>query len=140
MSAPFRTTCRVEFRDTDAAGIAHFSVYFTYMEEAEHELWRSLGLSVKHTADGEIISWPRVSAHCDYHGPLRFEDVVDIEVVIEQLGEKSVTFGFHLGSGSRRVATGRVTAVCCRFPQDAPPQSIAIPEDIREKLQPLVTT
>ena len=27
----FTTTRRVEFRDTDAAGIMHFSVFFLYM-------------------------------------------------------------------------------------------------------------
>ena len=46
MPQSFRTSRRVEFRDTDAAGIVHFSVFFTWMEAAEHELLRSLGLSV----------------------------------------------------------------------------------------------
>src|SRR3984893_8862096 len=46
MSEPYRTTRRVEFRDTDAAGIAHFSAFFFYMESVEHEFLRSLGLSV----------------------------------------------------------------------------------------------
>ena len=53
---------RVEFRDTDAAGLAHFSTYFTFMEEAEHEFLRRRGLSVlMHDADGPL-SWPRVAA------------------------------------------------------------------------------
>ena len=37
----FRTTRRVEFRDTDAAGIVHFSAFFFYMESVEHEFLRS---------------------------------------------------------------------------------------------------
>ncbi len=43
---PFRTTRRVEFRDTDMAGIMHFSAFFTTLESVEHEFLRSLGLSV----------------------------------------------------------------------------------------------
>ena len=135
MSAPFRTTRRVEFRDTDAAGIAHFSVFFTYMEEAEHQLWRHLGLSVKHSDGGDVISWPRVSAQCDYKSPAKFEDEVSIEVRVEKIGSKSVTFAFDISCAGREVAVGTLTAVCCHIARDAPPQPIDIPEAIRQKLE-----
>ncbi len=49
MSEAYRTTRRVEFRDTDAAGIVHFSAFFFYMESVEHEFLRQLGLSVHAT-------------------------------------------------------------------------------------------
>ena len=38
MSSPFVTTRRVEFCQTDAAGIMHFAAFFELMEQAEHEL------------------------------------------------------------------------------------------------------
>ena len=63
MNTPMTCSRRVEFRDTDAAGIMHFSTYFTYMEEAEHELFRQLGTTVMQKVDDETtISWPRVAA------------------------------------------------------------------------------
>ena len=78
----FQTQRRVEFRDTDAAGIMHFSAFFVYMEQAEHELLRSLGLSVvAHDDEGEI-SWPRISATCDFRNPARFEDLLDIALTM----------------------------------------------------------
>ena len=42
----FRYRRRVQFAETDMAGIVHFSWYFRYMEEAEHALWRAAGLSI----------------------------------------------------------------------------------------------
>ena len=42
----FRCRRIVEFRDTDAAGIAHFSAFFFWMESAEHEFLRELGIRV----------------------------------------------------------------------------------------------
>ena len=45
MSTAFVTSRRVEFSDTDAAGIVHFVAFFRMMEQAEHELLRSVGLS-----------------------------------------------------------------------------------------------
>src|SRR4051812_25971935 len=94
MSESYQTSRRVEFRDTDAAGIAHFSVFFTWMEEAEHELLRSLGLSVVATDQQGTITWPRVSAQCDYLSSLKFEEATDVKVRIGRLGNKSVTYKF----------------------------------------------
>ncbi len=67
---------RVQFAETDVAGIAHFSGYFRYMEEAEHALWRAAGLSVV----AYDLHWPRVAAYCEYRQPLRFEDEIDVKV------------------------------------------------------------
>jgi acyl-CoA thioester hydrolase len=134
MSQPFRTTRRVEFSHTDAAGLAHFSAFFRYMEEAEHEFLRARGLSVlTHDAEG-ALSWPRVSAHCDYEGAVKFEDVLDIELRLERLGKKSVTYAFTFTHGGRPIATARMTSVCCRLDMHGPPQSIPIPDDIRSKI------
>jgi len=134
MSAPFRTIRRVEFRDTDAAGIAHFSVFFNYMEEAEHELLRSIGSSVLLQDDAGTTSWPRVAVSCDYRGAVRFEDDLAIEVRVERLGEKSVTYAFRFHHQDRDVAEGRITAVYCRV-GPAGLRSLPVPAELREKLQ-----
>jgi 4-hydroxybenzoyl-CoA thioesterase/acyl-CoA thioester hydrolase len=136
MSEPHRTTRRVEFRDTDAAGIAHFSAFFFYMESVEHEFLRTLGLSVLTDDDSGPVSWPRVSASCDYQSAARFEDVLEISLRIARLGTKSVTYEFDFFCGGRAVATGKTVAVCCRIPNGAAPESIAIPAAIAAKLRP----
>lgn len=138
MPDPFRTTRRVEFRDTDAAGIAHFSAFFFYMESVEHEFLRSIGLSVIGGEGGGTVSWPRVSASCDFQSAVRFEDVLDIALCVGRVGDKSVTYEFEFTCAGRAVATGKAVAVCCRFPAGGPPVSITIPAVIAEKLQPFV--
>ncbi|MBA4016354.1 MAG: 4-hydroxybenzoyl-CoA thioesterase [Pirellula sp.] len=133
--SPDRYQRRIQFRDTDAAGIAHFSTFFLFMEEAEHEFLRARGLSVlMHDAEG-AISWPRVAVKCDYASPVKFEDVLDIDVAMTRIGEKSVTYSFTFTCAGRPVARGEITAVCCRVGGPTPPKSIAIPESIREKLK-----
>lgn len=132
--SPFRTQRRIEFRDTDAAGIAHFTAFFNYMEEAEHEFLRSVGLSVISRDVAGVLSWPRVSAQCDYRGAVRFEDVLDIELSIDRIGEKSVTYHFLFHHAGGQVAEGRLTAVCCRMAPEGP-QSMTIPAEIVRKLK-----
>ena len=139
MPQPFRTSRLVEFADTDMAGIMHFSSYFRYMEAAEHELLRDLGFSVYTELDGDVVSFPRVAASCEFHSPARCEDVLDIGVTVERVGTKSVTYGFAFSQHGRDVATGTMTSVCCRVPHGESPVAIAIPETIASKLRALVT-
>jgi 4-hydroxybenzoyl-CoA thioesterase/acyl-CoA thioester hydrolase len=134
MHPSFHVQRRVEFCETDAAGIAHFSAFFQYMEQAEHALLRHLGLSVIWQDEEGTISWPRVSVSCNFTGAVKFEDVLDIAVCVERLGDKSVTYAFELTLDGRPVATGKITAVCCRILPDQPPRSIGIPQSIAERL------
>ena len=134
MTVPFRVSRRVDFADTDMAGIIHFSNYFRYMEFAEVAFLRSRGLSVTMVWGEEKLGFPRVSATCDFLHPVRFEDIVDIEVGVERVGRKSVTYTFDFTHQGKLVAKGRISAVCCRFqPGIHKLESIDIPEDIRAR-------
>jgi len=135
MPASFHTTRLVEFSDTDMAGIMHFSAYFRYMEAAEHELLRSIGLSVYSEVEGAAVSFPRVAASCEYSSPVCCENVLDIDVTVERVGTKSVTYVFRFSESGRDVATGKMTSVCCRVEHGKLPVSIPIPDAFAEKLR-----
>lgn len=138
MAEPFRTTRLVEFHDTDMAGIMHFASFFHYMESAEHEFLRSLGLSVHTTIGGEMLSFPRVATSCQFKSPARCEDILEIAILIGRLGKKSITYDFDLRIGPREVAKGQLTCVCCRVVPSEPLESVPIPGEIAEKLKPFV--
>jgi acyl-CoA thioester hydrolase len=140
MPTPFHTTRFVEFADTDMAGIMHFSAFFRFMEAAEHALLRSLGLSVFKEIGGEVITFPRVAASCEYHSPARCEEVLEIEVTVDRVGTKSVTYGFKFSHNGRDVATGKMTSVCCRVPHGGQPVSIPIPDEVASQLRKLAST
>jgi len=135
MKLPFQTTRRVEFRDTDAAGIVHFSMFFAYMEEAEHAMLRELGLNVILKMRDQTISWPRVAASCDFRKPARFEDELVVTVRVKRIGEKSVTYGFEFQLDESLIAEGSLTAACCRVDGDDAPHAVAIPSEIADKLK-----
>ncbi|HKA06789.1 MAG TPA: thioesterase family protein [Gemmataceae bacterium] len=134
MKPPFRTNRRVEFGDTDMAGIAHFANFFRYMEAAETEFLRSLGLSVSWQEGSQRLGFPRVSAACDFKRPVRFEDVLDIAVTVEEVGQKSVRYRFDFSHGGREVAVGRITTVFCRATPNHGLESTEIPAGLRAKL------
>jgi len=131
----FRTTRRIEFGDTDMAGIVHFANFFRFMEAAECDFLRSRGLSVKMDWQGQAIGFPRVSASCDYVKPARFEEVLDVAVRIDRIGKKSVTYAFEFSRGGELIANGKVTSVCCRVLPDNRIEGIEIPAGYRARLQ-----
>jgi YbgC/YbaW family acyl-CoA thioester hydrolase len=134
MPSEFSITHRVQFGETDLAGIVHFSNFFRMMEEVEHAFFRSLGLSVVMRHDGLEIGWPRVSVACEYSGSARFEDELELKFRITRLGDKSMTFEVDFLLKEQRIATGKVTTVCCVL-ENGGMRSIAIPAGIRAKLQ-----
>jgi acyl-CoA thioester hydrolase len=132
---PYRTTRRVEFCDTDMAGIAHFANFFRWMESAEVEFLRTRGLSVKLEWEGQTLGFPRVSAHCDYVKPARFQDLLEIVVTLERIGAKSVTYAFEFSCGGDALARGSVTSVCCRVSERNEIEAIEIPPSYRARLE-----
>jgi acyl-CoA thioester hydrolase len=130
----FRTTRRIEFGDTDMAGIVHFANFFRFMESAECEFLRLRGLSVKMDWEGQTIGFPRVSASCDYVKPARFEDLLDVVVRIDRIGKKSVTYAFEFSRVGELIARGKVTSVCCLVGNHNQIEAIEIPADYRARL------
>ncbi|HEX3314923.1 MAG TPA: thioesterase family protein [Gemmataceae bacterium] len=130
----FRTQRRVDFCDTDLAGIVHFSNYLRYMEAAEVAFLRERGLNVSLDFEGQHLGFPRVSVRCDYETPARFGDVLDIDVTLERLGAKSVTYAFVFTRGGEILARGTMTSVCCVATKGGRLEPIEIPEGIRAKL------
>lgn len=124
---------RVEFSDTDMAGIVHFSRLIVFMENAEHAFIEALGVgaSVTMEYEGEEIGWPRVSVQCDFVSPARFHDTVDIRVVVLRKGTSSMTYGFEFSVGDRLVGRGRMSSVCCVM-QSGGPRPIPIPPFLDE--------
>jgi acyl-CoA thioester hydrolase len=91
----FKTSFRVTWVDTDAAGVVHYSNYFRFFERAEEEFYRHLGFDF--TNFGERGLWfPRVEASCQYRKPGGYSDLLAIEVSVEDLKEKSVKLGFRV--------------------------------------------
>lgn len=137
---------RVEFADTDVAGIMHFANFFRFMEVAEHAFYRSLGFSVhpfQEEKEGEApqVGWPRVHASADFRLPLRFEEEVEIELLVEKIRNKTVGYYFRFwknpDSEEERIeaANGRFTVVCVRMDAaERRMKAVAIPDEWREKL------
>ncbi|MCA9040083.1 MAG: acyl-CoA thioesterase [Planctomycetaceae bacterium] len=129
MTEPFITHRRVEFSDTDMAGIVHFARFYIYMESAEAEYFRSLGMTLANrVSHGPSYGWPRVSTSCNYKAPAYFEDQLEIRMWVERIGVKSLSLLFEFWRDEVHLATGKVKCAYCEFLPGEPIKSLEIPE------------
>ena len=139
MTYEFKLTRRVDFAETDMAGIVHFANFFRMMEAAEHAFFRSLGFSIHGHDPVSTTGWPRVSATCDFRAPLRFEDEVEIHLLVAEVRTRSIryVFIFRKAADGAEVARGEVVAVCASVEKTTGKLSaVPITEAVRAAIQP----
>jgi acyl-CoA thioester hydrolase len=119
---------RVQYRETDASGLAHFTAFFAYAEEAEHAMWREAGLSVEPNATE--MGWPRVSASFDFKRPLRFEDEIEVRLRVIAKSAKTLTYQAVIMRGPEIAAVGQHTSICVSKRPGAPIKAIDMPDRV----------
>ena len=124
---------RVQFKETDASGIVHFSWFFCYAEEAEHAMWRSLGLSV--ATPGSDIGWPRVKSSFEFLKPLRFEDEFEVRLRVAGKSAKTLQFQAVILLKGVVCAVGSTTCICVRMRPGEPLKAIDIPPEIAAQFE-----
>ena len=134
MPSHYRLKRRVNFYETDAAGIVHFSWFSRHMEEAEHTLWREAGLSIA-PCETEAVGFPRVSASFDFHRRLYFEDEFEVNLVFEEIAAKTNRYTATVTSEDNHIATGNLNIICVRKKLGEPMKAIEIPAGIADCFQ-----
>jgi len=139
MPHEFKAVRSVEFYETDMAGIVHYSNFFRYMEAAEHGFFRSLGFSVVTDNTNPRVGWPRVHAECDYLQPLRFEDEVEIHLLVSEMKTKALSYLFRFrklnAATPLEVAHGKLTVVCVTHEADGKMKATPIPKAVADRIQ-----
>lgn len=122
----FKTRRRIEFVETDMAGIVHFSNFFRFMEAAEHDFFRSLGIFLHSQDKDHLRGFARVHADCDYLRPLRLYDEFEVHLQITRIGRTSITYRFVFTLTEERgqpcepvqIATGSLVVACVQRSPD----------------------
>jgi YbgC/YbaW family acyl-CoA thioester hydrolase len=122
---------RVQYRDTDASGIVHFSAFFVFCEEAEHAMWREAGLTVE--ARETEIGWPRISASFEFLKALRFEDEIEVQIRLVGRTAKTFTYQAVIIHEGRMAAVGTMSTICVRKRPGEPLKAADIPSDISDR-------
>ena len=134
MPYEFKVTRRIEFAETDMAGIVHFANFFPMMEATEHAFFRSLGFFIHRHDEVSTMGWPRVSASCD---SLRFEDEIEVHLLVAEIRARSIRyqFVFRKTADNSEAARGSIVTVCATIEKvTGKLVPVSIPEEIRAQI------
>ncbi len=141
----FSHTFPVRFADVDHAGIVYYPRFFDYFHAAFEEFFRSrLGRrGYVDLLDRRKVGFPAVRSEADYRLPLRFGDLVRVDMSISRLGGKSIHFRYRLYrvEEANQDGDGVLSAegqVVCVVTDLAHFRGLEIPDDLRQLFLELV--
>lgn len=108
---PFTRRLRVRFAETDAMGIVHHGRYLPYLEEARVEYLRHLGHPYTELR-AEGVDYAVLEVYVRYRQPLRFDEVVDVHLVLGGATRASFQLGYLLAVDGEPRATAVTVHGC----------------------------
>ena len=104
---------RVIYGDTDQMGIVYYANYLRWFEKGRSEFLRQIGLPYG-SIEQQGYSFPVVEVTCRYMQSARYDDVVQIETDLAELGRASLHFQYRILREADRclLATGSTKHAC----------------------------
>ena len=128
----------VRWSDVDASGIIRWSAYTRLVELAETELFRAIGFPYATLWDQLDIWLPRVQFHLDCRSPVRLDDLLDVRIGIEKIGNSSIRFGFAVSKADGPLAAEGYLVVVAIGRGDG--KAVEVPDPLVQALKPWLVT
>lgn len=90
-----KTSLRPRYADTDQMGIVYYAKYLEWFEVGRTELLRDIGLPYT-TVEREGIILPVIEAHCRYHRPAKYDQLVTIVSKIGDLPRARIRIEYEI--------------------------------------------
>ena len=92
----FATRLRVRWSECDAQGIVFYGVYLDYIEVAQGEYYRNLGLRLYDPEGRRSFDTATVKATLEYRSPARVDETLDIHMRVARIGTSSLTSRYEI--------------------------------------------
>lgn len=128
----FMHTLRVRWAEVDKQDIVFNGHYLIYFDVAITEYWRCIGVPYPGITEKWGTDLFVVKAGIDYHGPARYDDVLDIGVRIARIGNSSMRFALGIFRGDEHLIGGELIYVNAT-PATRKPSPV--PAGLRERIE-----
>lgn len=123
---------RVIYGDTDRMGVVYYANYLRFFEAGRTELLRAAGIDYRQMeAEGALL--PVAEAHAKYRAPAGYDDELELETAVAQIGTSSIRIRYELRrvADGALIATGETKHACV----NAAGRVIRMPAFVRERLE-----
>lgn len=90
-----RLLTRITYRMSDQMGVVYYGNYFELFEMGRTELLRTTGVAYRQMEEQGLF-FPVVKAEANYHGPARYDDVVEVRTTVTELTRVKVAFRYEV--------------------------------------------
>jgi|SRR5699024_133790 len=97
---------RVNWGDTDKAGIVYYPNFFKWFDIAGHQFFRDCGLSPSYLEKELNIIVPLLDARCTFENPLLYEDIIIIHTSVEEIKRKTIKLKHEIVRDETRMGHG----------------------------------
>jgi len=104
---------RVIYGDTDQMGVVYYANYLRWFESGRSEFLRQIGLPYS-TIEGQGFPFPVVEVNCRYTQSARYDDLIEIETTLVELGRASLKFVYRISreTDGSFLASGKTAHAC----------------------------
>ncbi len=108
-----RYALRVQWEDTDAAGIVYYANYLRFIERGRSDLLLSHGIDQRGLIDSENgVAFAVRACHVDYLKPARLHEELVVATAITELRGASLTLAQDVWRGAERLVRAEVQLAC----------------------------
>jgi len=86
----FKHTMRVRWKECDVQGIAYYGSYIDFMDVAQAEYFRDLGILTHQPDNREIFDLAAVKVTLEYKSPAKIDELIDVFFKVEKIGNSSL--------------------------------------------------
>jgi len=108
-------TLRVRYAETDQMGVVYHANFFVWFEVGRVELIRAMGMEYKRMEIEDDCHIVVADAHCRYHHPARYDEVLRVRTRIAESKSRVVRFAYEVfrDADGTLLATGETIHVIC---------------------------
>jgi len=132
MAELFRHAHRVSYAECTVGNHIYHARYLDLLEAARGEFMRSLGPTVLHWQENDVI-FPVIEARLRYKSPARYDDLLAIEVWVTLLQGVRVNFAHRILNQDGKLVLEAETFHACTSVSEKPKR---LPPELAEKMRP----
>jgi len=107
-----KTELRIIYGDTDQMGVVYYGNYLRFFEAARNEWLRAKGMCWREIESEHSIFLPVVEAKVNYKRPAFYDDVIEVETRLGDLGRASLRFDYRILRRGEILALGHTIHAC----------------------------
>lgn len=109
----FIHTLRVRWRECDVQGIAYYGSYLDFIDVAQTEYFRNLGILTHNTGARKLFDLAVVKVTLEYKSPARIDDLIDVHIRVQKMGSTSMVkrWEIYRAGTNKLLASGETISV-----------------------------